>query len=57
MGFYTEMFTGLIDKLNHEMTSYKTGYSSYGDPTGCIISTSTISIRAVQVGTMIRYSL
>jgi len=30
---------GLIDKLNHEMTSYKTRQSSYGDPTGCMPET------------------
>jgi hypothetical protein len=30
---------GSIDKLNHEMTSYKTRHSSYGDPTGCIVGT------------------
>jgi hypothetical protein len=30
---------GFIDKLNHEMTSYKTRQSSYGDPTGCMPET------------------
>ena len=38
-GFYAEMFIGSIDKLNHEMTSYKTRHSSYGNPTGCIKET------------------
>ena len=33
------MFLGSIDKLNHEMTSYKTRHSSYGDPTGCMAGT------------------
>ncbi|EDQ99574.1 WD-40 repeat-containing protein [Laccaria bicolor S238N-H82] len=28
-----------IEKLNHEMTSYKTRQSSYGDPTGCMQGT------------------
>jgi len=28
-----------IEKLNHEMTSYKTRHSSYGDPTGCMQGT------------------
>jgi len=30
---------GFIDKLNHEMTSYDTRQSSYGDPTGCMPDT------------------
>jgi ABC-type dipeptide/oligopeptide/nickel transport system ATPase component len=30
---------GFIDKLNHEMTSYDTRQSSYGDPTGCMPET------------------
>ena len=30
------MFIGSNDKLNHEMTSYKTRHSSYGNPTGCM---------------------
>ena len=38
-GFYAEMFIGTIDKLNHEMTSYKTRQSSYGNPTGCMEGT------------------
>ena len=38
-GFYAEMFIGSIDKLNHEMTSYKTRQSSYGNPTGCMKET------------------
>ena len=38
-GFYAEMFIGSIDKLNHEMTSYKTRHSSYGNPTGCMKET------------------
>ena len=33
------MFIGSIDKLNHEMTSYKTRHSSYGNPTGCMAGT------------------
>ena len=33
------MFIGSIDKLKHEMTSYKTRYSSYGNPTGCMAGT------------------
>ena len=33
------MFIGTIDKLNHEMTSYKTRHSSYGNPTGCMAGT------------------
>ena len=33
------MFIGIIDKLNHEMTSYKTRHSSYGNPTGCMMGT------------------
>ena len=33
------MFIGSIDKLNHEMTSYKTRHSSYGNPTGCMKET------------------
>jgi nucleoside-triphosphatase THEP1 len=33
------MIIGSIDKLNHEMTSYKTRRSSYGDPTGCMEGT------------------
>ena len=33
------MFIGSIDKLSHEMTSYKTRHSSYGDPTGCMEGT------------------
>ena len=33
------MFIGSIDKLNHEMTSYKTRQSSYGNPTGCMAGT------------------
>ncbi|KAF5324287.1 hypothetical protein D9619_011432 [Psilocybe cf. subviscida] len=33
------MNSGKIDKLNHEMTSYKTRMSSYGDPTGCMEGT------------------
>jgi hypothetical protein len=28
-----------IERLNHEMTSYKTRQSSYGDPTGCMQGT------------------
>ncbi|KAG5649204.1 hypothetical protein H0H81_005436 [Sphagnurus paluster] len=31
--------SGSIDKLNHEMTSYKTRHSSYGNPTGCMEGT------------------
>ncbi|KIJ90727.1 hypothetical protein K443DRAFT_14994 [Laccaria amethystina LaAM-08-1] len=31
--------SGSIEKLNHEMTSYKTRQSSYGDPTGCMQGT------------------
>ena len=38
-GFDAEMFIGSIDKLNHEMTSYKTRNSSYGIPTGCMAGT------------------
>ena len=38
-GFYAELFIGSIDKLNHEMTSYKTRHSSYGNPTGCMPGT------------------
>ena len=38
-GFYAEMFIGSIDKLNHEMTSYQTRHSSYGNPTGCMKET------------------
>ena len=38
-GFCAEMFIGSIDKLNHEMTSYKTRHSSYGNPTGCMPGT------------------
>jgi nucleoside-triphosphatase THEP1 len=30
---------GIIDKLSHEMTSYKTRQLSYGDPTGCMPET------------------
>ena len=33
------MFIGSIDKLNHEMTSYKTRHSSYGNPIGCMAGT------------------
>ena len=33
------MFIGSIDKLNHEMTSYRTRQSSYGNPTGCMAGT------------------
>ena len=33
------MFIGSIDKLYHEMTSYKTRHSSYGNPTGCMAGT------------------
>ena len=33
------MFIGSIDKLKHEMTSYKTRLSSYGIPTGCMEGT------------------
>ena len=33
------MFIGSIDKLNHEMTSYKTRNSSYGNPTSCMAGT------------------
>ena len=33
------MFIGSIDKLDHEMTSYKTRHSSYGNPTGCMAGT------------------
>ena len=33
------MFIDSIDKLNHEMTSYKTRHSSYGSPTGCMAGT------------------
>ena len=33
------MFIGSIDKLNHEMTSYKTRHSSYGNATGCMAGT------------------
>ena len=35
----THKTIGFIDKLNHEMTSYKTRQSSYGDPTGCMPET------------------
>jgi hypothetical protein len=38
-GFYAEMFIGSIDKLYHEMTSYKTRHSSYSNPTGCMPGT------------------
>ena len=39
-GFYADdTFIGSIDKLNHEMTSYKTRHSSYGIPTGCMEGT------------------
>ena len=31
------MFIGSIDKLNHEVTSYKTRHSSYGNPTSCMV--------------------
>ncbi|KIM36380.1 hypothetical protein M413DRAFT_292432 [Hebeloma cylindrosporum] len=31
--------SGSIDKLYHEMTSYKTRHSSYGDPVGCMAGT------------------
>ncbi|KAG5651142.1 hypothetical protein H0H81_009734, partial [Sphagnurus paluster] len=31
--------SGSIEKLNHEMTSYKTRHSSYGNPTGCMQGT------------------
>ena len=30
---------GSIDKLGHEITSYKTRHSSYGNPTGCMAGT------------------
>ena len=30
---------GSIDKLYHEMTSYKTRHSSYGEPVGCMTGT------------------
>lgn len=33
------MTIGSIDKLNHDMTSYKTRQSSYGNPTGCLQGT------------------
>ena len=33
------MFIGSSDRLNHEMTSYKTRHSSYGNPTGCMAGT------------------
>ena len=33
------MFIGSIDKLNHEMTFYKTRNLSYGNPTGCMAGT------------------
>ena len=33
------MFIGSIDKLNHEMTSYKTRHSSYDNPTSCMAGT------------------
>jgi hypothetical protein len=33
------MFIGSIDKLDHEMTSFKTRHSSYGNPTGCMPGT------------------
>ena len=33
------MFLGSIDGLKHEMTSYKTRNSSYGNPTGCMKGT------------------
>jgi hypothetical protein len=33
------MFIGSIDKLNLEITSYKTRQSSYGNPTGCMAGT------------------
>ncbi|KAG5637284.1 hypothetical protein H0H81_005079 [Sphagnurus paluster] len=33
------MMSGSIEKLNHEMTSYKTRHSSYGNPTGCMEGT------------------
>ena len=36
---YAKMSIGSIDKLNHEMTSYKTRNSSYGIPTGCMAGT------------------
>ena len=31
------MFIGSIDKLNHEITSYKNRHSSYGNPTSCMV--------------------
>ncbi|KAF8232850.1 hypothetical protein L208DRAFT_1396764 [Tricholoma matsutake] len=31
--------SGTIDRLRHEMTSYKTRHSSYGDPSGCMLGT------------------
>ena len=39
MGLYSKISIGSIDKLNHEMTSYKTRNSSYGNPTGCMAGT------------------
>ncbi|PPQ81031.1 hypothetical protein CVT25_014426 [Psilocybe cyanescens] len=39
---------GSIDKLNHEMTSYKTRQSSYGDPTGCLEGTRVEVLKALE---------
>jgi hypothetical protein len=42
------MFIGSIDKLNHEMTSYKTRHSSYGNPTGCMAGTRVKILEALE---------
>ncbi|KAJ7756105.1 hypothetical protein B0H14DRAFT_3166369 [Mycena olivaceomarginata] len=37
--FGAHVAAGVIDRLRHEMTSYKTRHSSYGDPVGCMPGT------------------
>jgi hypothetical protein len=44
---YAEMFIGSIDKLNHEMTSYKTRRSTYGDPIGGCMEGTRVEILAL----------
>jgi len=40
IGFHgAEATIGSVDKLYHEMTSYKTRHSSYGEPVGCMTGT------------------
>ena len=39
IGMSTKITIGSIDKLYHEMTSYKTRHSSYGEPVGCMTGT------------------